>query len=306
MRDQLNGVIVLDKPAGISSAKAVAEVKKITRAAKVGHTGTLDPFATGVLLCCINQATRLARFFLHGDKHYEAVLRLGIATDTLDRTGQVVSRHTVPHMSDDQLISIFNRFIGQQMQQPPVYAALKHNGTPLYKLARQGRPVQKPARSITISALRILEVSLPDVRFELSCSAGTYVRVLCSDIGQVVGCGGHLAELRRTAGSGFAIEESVTLETLKGNAESSLADVVISMADALRGMPRFRANAETIQHVAHGKPVSAERVPEHAIEREGASRDIGYIKVVDDQDNLKAVLEKSADGTLYNYCCVFN
>lgn len=272
----------------------------------MGHTGTLDPFATGVLLCCINQATRLARFFLHGDKRYEAVLRLGIATDTLDGTGEVVARHPVPHMSDNRLEEVFSRFRGQQMQQPPVYAALKHNGTPLYKLARQGKPVQKPARSITISELRILDVSLPDVRFELSCSAGTYVRVLCSDIGRQIGCGGHLAELRRTAGSGFAIDEAVTLEGLRNTAEPALAEVMVPMAQALRGMPQFQADAETVQHLVHGKPVTADRVPEHAVEREGSAPKGDYLKVVDEHDSLKAVLQKSEDGSRYNYCCVFN
>lgn len=305
MRDQLNGVLVLDKPAGISSARAVAEVKKITGAAKVGHTGTLDPFATGVLLCCINQATRLARFFLHGDKRYEAVLRLGTATDTLDGTGEVVSRQTVPHMSAEQLETIFNRFRGQQMQQPPVYAALKHNGTPLYKLARQGKPVQKASRPVNISVLRIKAVDLPDVRFEMQCSAGTYVRVLCADIGRVIGCGGHLAELRRTASCGFAIEEALPLEKIQEMAKAARPGLLIPMADALRGLPAFQAEGDLLQHLAHGKRLSIDHIPVEAVEKE-ADAPLALVKVVDDARRLRAVLQWSPDNETYNYCCVFN
>lgn len=306
MRNQLNGVIVLDKPAGISSAKVVAEVKRCMGAAKVGHTGTLDPFATGVLVCCLNQATRLARFFLHGSKHYEAVLRLGIDTDTLDGTGVVVAQHVVPEMHQDRLLEVFNRFKGPQMQQPPVYAALKHNGTPLYKLARQGKPVYKPPRAITISVLRILDIALPDVRFEVHCSAGTYVRVLCADIGTALGCGGHLAQLRRTMGSGFTLDEAVDLHDLKQMQVSDRNARVIPMAEALRGVPIFRAGAEMLQWLSHGKPITADNVPHQAVKGLEAVQPDGIVKVVDEADELKAVLQMAADGTRYNYCCVFH
>lgn len=305
MRSELNGVIVLDKPAQITSAKAVAEVKRSLGAAKVGHTGTLDPFATGVLLCCVNQATRLARFFLHGDKRYEALLRLGVATDTQDPTGQVVSQAPVPELTENQLRSAFDRFLGPQWQQPPVYAALKHQGTPLYKLARQGRPVQKPARPIVISALRIVHIALPDVRFEVSCSAGTYVRTLCADIGAVLGCGGHLAELRRTACGGFTIAEAVRLETLRGMADAGERQaLLVSMETVLRHLPTFQADETVLARVAHGQPLTALQVPEASIL--GSVQPDGALKVVDAQGRLRAVLERAPDGGIYNYCCVFS
>lgn len=306
MCSELNGIIVLDKPAGITSAKAVAEVKKALGAAKVGHTGTLDPFATGVLLCCLNQATRLARFFLHGRKRYNAVLRLGTATDTQDGTGRVTAVSDVPELTEERLRSIFSRFEGSQMQRPPVFAALKHNGTPLYKLARQGRPVQKPPRPVHM-ALRILEVRLPDVHFEVACSAGTYVRSLCADIGQAVGCGGHLAELRRTASSGFTLEEAVSLGALRTWTRGRVISRLVPMADALKGMPQVRAGNGLLQHLIHGKPVTDERIADHAIEKSAsAGYADDYLKVVDEDGRLRAVLQAADGGVRYNYCCVFH
>lgn len=305
MRSELNGIIVLDKPAGITSAKAVAEVKRSLGAAKVGHTGTLDPFATGVLLCCVNQATRLARFFLHGDKRYEALLRLGVATDTQDATGQMLSQAAVPELTEAQLRAAFDRFLGPQWQHPPVYAALKHQGTPLYKLARQGRPVQKPARPIVIAELRIVQIALPEIRFEVSCSAGTYVRTLCADIGAALGCGGHLAELRRTACGGFTIAEAVRPETLRALADArERARLLVSMETVLAHLPTFQADESVLERVAHGQALTSIQVPEAAIQ--GGPHVEGPLKVVDAQGRLRAVLERAPGGGTYNYCCVFS
>jgi len=271
--------------------------------AKVGHTGTLDPFATGVLLCCLNQATRIARFFLHGTKRYTALLRLGIATDTQDGTGQVIARHAVSDFSEECLMSVFRRFEGCQMQRPPVYAALKHEGTPLYKLARRGTPVQKPARQVTL-ALRIVETALPDIRFEVCCSAGTYVRALCADIGEALGCGGHLAELRRTGCGGFTLDAAISLEALKRTAPEDVRSEVVPMADALPDMPLIRADGAMVQHLMHGKPLPAEWIQRDIDANEPVGG--GYFKVVDEQGRLRAVLQAADEGAKYNYCCVFN
>ncbi|RJQ75565.1 MAG: tRNA pseudouridine(55) synthase TruB [Desulfobacteraceae bacterium] len=306
MCDELNGIIVLDKPAGISSAKAVAEVKEALGAAKVGHTGTLDPFATGVLLCCIHQATRLARFFLHGHKCYEGVLRLGTVTDTQDATGRIVASRSVPILTEESLASAFSRFEGWQMQQPPAYAALKHEGTPLYKLARQGTPVQKPPRPVRVS-LRMLEIKLPDIRFEVNCSAGTYVRTLCADIGDVLGCGGHLAELRRTACCGFTLAQAVSLDRLRELGRDRVSRLLVPMADSLKEMPVIRADGDLLKHLCHGKTLTADRIADHAIERTApAQHPVDYLKVVDEEGRLRAVLQAADGGLKYNYCCVFN
>ena len=207
-----NGIIIIDKPAGITSAKVVARLKEIVGARKVGHTGTLDPFATGVMICCLNRATRLARFFLSGDKKYKAVLCLGEETDTQDRTGKTISVCKDLEFSDKEIRDVFKEFEGPVAQMPPVFSSLKHKGTPLYKLARQGKPVQKPARQIVIHYLKISDSDLPEIHFEVSCSSGTYIRALCADIGKRLGCGGHLKSLRRIESCGFSIDQALDLE----------------------------------------------------------------------------------------------
>jgi tRNA pseudouridine55 synthase len=207
-------VLIIDKPAGLSSAQVVGRVKKLLHVKKVGHAGTLDPFATGVLVCLVNQATRLAQFFLSSEKQYEAELRLGIDTDTQDRTGQVIRRRPIPEGVEAALQRVCDRFVGDIAQIPPAFSALKHQGVALYKLARSGKPVRKPARNIRIEQLQIRSISLPTVRFSVTCSAGTYIRTLCADIGEMLGCGGHLSELRRTVSSGFNIDEAISLEAL--------------------------------------------------------------------------------------------
>jgi tRNA pseudouridine55 synthase len=307
MRHQLNGVIVIDKPAGMSSARTVAKVKRLLGANKVGHAGTLDPFATGVLVCCINQATRLAQFFLHGRKRYQAVMHLGEETDTQDATGQVVAAAPVPELSTEQITAAVKAFQGPLMQQPPIYSALKHQGTPLYKLARQGRPVHKPPRPITVWAIDVTAVQLPDVHFEVTCSAGTYVRTLCTDIGQRLGCGGHLASLRRTASSDFVIEQALSLEALEAmDDQHVLNQRLIPMVMALQNMPLFRADTELLQRVAYGQPLTTVDLPATAIEQPDDSTLKAYVSVVDAQMELKAVLKHTPDDAAYDYCCVFN
>lgn len=307
MHDELNAIVILDKPADISSAQAVARVKRILGAAKCGHAGTLDPFATGVLICCVNQATRLAGFFLHGTKSYEALLRLGIRTDTQDHTGQVLQRANVPSFTAQQLRTVFGEFEGSRQQQPPIYSALKHKGTTLYKLARKGKPVQKPPRSITIERLRIIETRLPDIRFEIKCSAGTYVRTLCSDIGDRLGCGGHLAELRRTASSQFGIADAISLEKLQ--ALVACGDVhkgIVEMAAALDDIPTITADNALLEHVRHGRDLTIARIPSAVAVRAIEGTADGYIKIVDQQNRLKAVVRQTGQAGSYNYCCVFN
>jgi tRNA pseudouridine55 synthase len=305
MRHQLNGVLVLNKPAGISSASAVAKVKRMFAAAKVGHAGTLDPFATGVLVCCINQATRLARFFLQGFKTYEAVLQLGRETDTQDATGTTVAEAPVPGLTRDDLNRLLKQFEGRQMQQPPVFAALKHQGRPLYQLARMGTPVQKPARPVIIERLRMLRFEPPAIGLEVTCSAGTYIRTLCADIGRAIGCGGHMAALHRTAGSGFSISEALSLEQLGDMPDEDRWSKVIGMADALRGIPAVCADERALAQIRHGRKLAKNDL-DRPPDRPGAHEMCGHIKVVDTENRLKAVLQITPDDDLYNYCCVFN
>ena len=301
-RQELSGVIVVDKPPGITSAKVVARVKKWLRARKAGHTGTLDPFATGVLVCCINRATKLSRFFLHGKKKYEAVLHLGIETDTQDSTGIVTNICDNVEFSKKTIQSAFKKFEGNIMQLPPVYSALKHKGIPLYKLARSMKPVQKPARQVSIITLKILEIHPPFIRFEVFCSAGTYIRTLCADIGASLGCGGHLKELRRIESSGFTITDAVTLEELEDLTLSEKSfDRIISMSNALKDMPEYIADNVLVNKINHGHIITKKDcMPEKINAFEG------FIKIVDTNKTLVAVLKHTREKNRYDYCCVFN
>lgn len=299
-----DGVLVVDKPAGISSAGMVARVKKLLGAKKVGHAGTLDPFATGVLVCCVNQGTRLARFFLHGEKKYEAVLELGIETDTQDLTGTVTSKSEDTDFDERTIREIFERFQGEIRQHPPVYSALKHEGTPLYKLARQGKAVQKPPRQVFISHLRIIDIKLSEIRFETVCSGGTYIRTLAADIGAALGCGAHLKSLRRLESSGFSIMEAIhqtELEERKQNLE------IISMAHALRGMPRYVADELLGRKIKHGTPLTGKDISlKTDSEVSEALPEEVFVKVTDAENNLLAVLTPAGESGKYKYCCVFH
>ena len=296
-----DGIVVVDKPENMSSARVVARVKAALGAKKVGHTGTLDPFATGVLVCCINRATRLARFFLQGDKSYEATLHLGIETDTQDATGAVTAENRVADIEEEHLNKVFERFQGWVNQVPPAYSALKHKGVPLYKLARQGTPVSKPARTVHIRSLRIREVEPPRIRFEVLCSAGTYVRTLCADIGKALGCGGHLESLKRTGSSGFLLEDALRLSEVEQlAAQGDLAPHVIAMSEALKGLPTVVADHRLEAKVNHGIPLTFGDIsPEHL------GGHVSYVKIVNRRQGLLAVVQPKKGSKKYDYCCVF-
>ncbi len=302
-----SGLLVVNKPADITSAKVVARLKKITGVRKAGHTGTLDPFATGILICCVNRATRLAGFFLHGHKTYRGLLVLGRETDTFDATGTTTSKCDTIQVSDKEIESVFNQFKGSIEQLPPVYSALKHKGVPLYKLARSGKPVQKPPRQVVISKLSILDIDLPAVRFEVSCSAGTYIRSLCSDIGKALGCGGHLKTLNRIENCGFTLDDAATLEELEKLAISGkLSDKLISMNDALKGMTGYISNKQLTEKVLAGQPIWAEDLKHHKQKPTGKPCFKEHIKIVEPDNNLIAVLRRQTTDKPYDYSCVFH
>ena len=302
MRPDTNGVVIIDKPAGITSAGALTRVKRLGNIRKAGHAGTLDPFATGVLVCCFNQATRLARFFLHDRKKYRGILHLGIETDTQDPTGQVVAEKETAMVTAENILRVAGDFTGTIEQVPPAYSALKHKGTPLYRLARKGQPVQKPSRRVTIAELTITKIVMPFVSFEVTCSAGTYIRTLCTDIGRQLGCGGHLKSLRRLESSGFDIAEAVTLDDLEQlAAEDALDRCLIPMADGLRGVPFVTVDSKLADRIGHGQRVNQAELAD-APNLEPAA----IFKVLDEKGRMLAVMETAEDGRQLNYCCVFN
>jgi tRNA pseudouridine55 synthase len=308
MQAPLNGFLVLDKPVQMTSARVVARVKGLTGAHKVGHSGTLDPFATGVLICCLNQATRLAGFLLKDSKRYRAVLHLGVETDTQDGTGEIVSREglssvRVNHLTPEKIHAAFSMFQGTFKQQPPAYSALKHQGVPLYKLARMGRPVQKPPREVTISRLVIEKIALPEVTFEVTCSAGTYIRTLGVDIGRRLGCGGHLTALRRLSSGPFGVDAALNLDQLEtAAAESRIAERVIKPVRALGHWPHVVADKRLLGKIRHGQRLGQADIG--AIQP-ALQRPAGPVLVLGPEDRLVAVVEYRTETETYSYHCVF-
>lgn len=213
MRSELNGVFIIDKPSGITSFQVVKRVKNLTRAKKVGHTGTLDPIATGVLPLCLGRATKLSDFIMKGDKIYKGVMCLGVSTDTYDSEGSVTEQKEIPHDLDLQMIrEMAKRFKGRILQSPPPFSAAKLNGKPLYELARKGVLVHKEPKEVEIFSFEILDYKRPDVYFSIHCGKGTYVRSIVHELGNLLGCHAHLSSLRRVKSGPFVIDDAIPLD----------------------------------------------------------------------------------------------
>lgn len=243
-------VINLNKPEGITSQEAVSRVKKILKIKKAGHTGTLDPFATGVLLVCIGRATRLASYLSSLNKEYLAVMKLGEVTDTQDLCGKVIKTNKVD-VTEEEIKNTLNSFEGRILQRPPMFSALKHRGRPLYKFAREGIDIPREPREVYIYKIAPLKINLPFVTFRTLCSKGTYVRTLCDDIGRRLGTGAHLFELKRIAIGQFKINDAITFdELLQGKTTG-----IYSMDEALWWIPEIRVKGSAIKNVKNGNPI---------------------------------------------------
>lgn len=255
----INGFIIIDKPAGITSHDVVSRVRRILGTKKVGHTGTLDPFATGVLPIAVNNGTKSIPFLDEGSKTYEALLRLGVSTDTLDMTGRVLSESDHSSITREQFISCLSSFTGSISQIPPMYSAIKQGGQPLYKLARQGVEVERKARSVEIYSLEMIYFELPFASIRVTCSRGTYVRTLADDIGRQLGCGAALQELRRTASGPFRIEEAVTLADLEGaTGEGRAEDLCLPPMTVLDHLPEIPLTDAGVEGLRFGRAPSWE------------------------------------------------
>ncbi len=298
-----DGMVLINKPEGISSARVVSQVKKIFHVKKAGHTGTLDPFATGLLPVALGQATRLSRFFLGGAKRYRATITLGIETDTYDRTGRIVHQadpENLGAIEPEQVQHAVAGFTGRQWQTAPSFSALKHQGQPLYKLARQGQMIQKPARPIEIFSIRMTAVNLPEFDLDVHCSGGTYIRSLAHDIGEQLGCGAHLSGLCRTGVSHFTLDQAHELDILSGLPRDRS---VIPMTDCLPFLPRIQVDDMMAEKISHGMKLSDQNVRSCRTEPLPAGTPV---RVMDPEDRLIAVIEADPDKAEYNYCCVFS
>ncbi len=233
IRRQLDGVLLLDKPVGLSSTQAMAAAKRIFRAEKAGHTGTLDPFATGLLPVCFGEATKFSRFMLDAAKSYRATLKLGEVSSTGDTEG-VISMSGKVEVDETRAAAVLSQFLGLQEQIPPMHSALKQDGVPLYKLARQGVEVNREARRITVYGIRLISLIGSEMMIDVDVSKGTYIRVLAEDIGRALGCGAHLTALRRTATGGFSVADAYGIDDLRAVSEVD-ADRLLLPAETLVG-----------------------------------------------------------------------
>jgi tRNA pseudouridine55 synthase len=286
-RRPVDGVLLLDKPIGLTSNAALQIVKRLYQAAKAGHTGSLDPLASGLLPICLGEATKLSGFLLNADKRYQFTCRLGRVTATGDAEGEVIAIRPVAPLSREQVETALQQFTGVIKQIPPMYSALKRGGQPLYKLARQGIEVEREPRQVTIHELRLLRLEGEELECVMCCSKGTYVRTLAADLGEALGCGAHISALRRTAVEPYDASRMMTLDALCERAEQGLAaldEVLLPLDSAVMQWPAVRVRGDAAFYLRQGQPVLAPHAPTRGWVRlyEGEQSFLGLGEILDD------------------------
>ncbi len=249
----IHGILLLDKRLGVSSNRALQEVRRLFNANKAGHTGSLDPLATGLLPLCFGEATKVSALMLDDNKRYQVVVQLGVMTDTGDAEGEVIETKPVPDLSVEDIEACLEKFTGEIDQVPPMYSALKHNGKKLYELAREGKTVERKARRISIFELKLLDFSKDQFTLDVFCSKGTYIRSLAEDIGYALGCGGTVKELRRLEAGQFSIENARTIEQLTVMDQQSLFQCLINVDKPLEGLPSVQLSDEQAICIKYGQ-----------------------------------------------------
>ena len=275
----MDGILLINKPAGYTSHDIVGIVRKKLHTKKVGHCGTLDPDATGVLVVCVNKATKAIQFLMSDTKVYRATLSLGKSTDTYDASGKILEEKEVGQISQAQVIDVLNSFLGKSKQKPPIYSAIKVNGKKLYEYARNGEEVEIKERDIEIMMIELIDFSNNEIVFDVKCSKGTYIRSLCVDIAKKLGYPGHMSHLERRQAGRFLITDCITLEQLE-NDDYSLH----SIDDALCGFPLLKLDDPT--PVYHGKQIKSDLT--------------GQVAIYDNQNHLLAIYESTGQGYLKN------
>ena len=285
--EDVDGVLVVDKPAGPTSHDIVNRARRVFRLRRIGHTGTLDPFATGVLPLCLGRATRLARFLGDGDKVYRATVQAGFATSTDDLTGTPLSEPGAPQLETEQVRVALERFVGIHDQLPPAYSARRVAGRRMYEMARRGEEVPRTPRAVTIHAIELVGVESDRIEIEVRCSPGTYIRSLARDLGEALGTGAHLAALRRTRSGAFVLEQAVPGDDLAAG-----RDRLVPLADTLPQLPAVRVGNDGRDLVRHGRPVPKESVldgfPEEPFER---------VRILDESGALLALAVRHGSET---------
>jgi len=288
----LDGVLAVDKEAGESSFSVVRKARKALGVKKAGHAGTLDPFATGLLVILLGQGTKLSSFLMAGRKRYLATLRLGCETDTLDLTGRAVRTRPVPDLEPEEVKEKARLFLGEVEQTPPAFSAVKHQGRRAYELARQGVFAALKKRTVTIHKLDVLSVDLPDVTLLVECSGGTYIRTLGADLGEALGAGAHLRALRRLASGGLCVDEAVPMEALvREGAGVLLKEKIILLKDALPEIRQVSVNEEGARRIRNGYQPSPDELAEQGTLCEGLLKLVKGPELV-----AMAEVTKSAEG----------
>lgn len=247
----MDGIILVNKPSGMTSHDVVNKLRRILKTKKVGHCGTLDPDATGVLVVCVNKATKVLQFLTSESKEYVATLSLGTSTDTYDASGKIIETKEFPALDNNEIVACFNNFIGSQEQKPPIYSAIKVNGKKLYEYARAGEQVEVPTRSVTVNHLEILQIENNLIKFKVGCSKGTYIRSLCYDLAKALGYPGHMKDLIRTKSGNFSLENCFTLEQIENGEYTT-----VSLEEALNSYQQLVVDDEKI--IFHGKKIKSD------------------------------------------------
>jgi tRNA pseudouridine55 synthase len=270
----INGIVLLDKPLGITSNRALQIVKRLYKAAKAGHTGSLDPLATGVLPLCLGEATKVSGFLLDANKSYLATLKLGIKTSSADAEGEVLETRAVENYSKKQIEAAIEPFLGDIEQIPPMHSALKVDGQPLYKLAHQGITIERQSRPVHIFEIQVLRYEGDEMDVEVHCSKGTYIRTLAEDIGEKLGCGAHLSALRRTESGPFHLDECITLDELEAHAEKAeeagfdeLDSLLMPAEEALHDWNSVDLSADAAFYLCRGQAVQVPNAPTEGLVR---------------------------------------
>jgi tRNA pseudouridine55 synthase len=290
IRRKVNGILLLDKPLGLTSNAALQKVRWLLNAEKAGHTGSLDPLATGVLPLCFGEATKFSQYLLDADKGYDTLMQLGATTTTGDAEGDVLERRPVT-VGRSEIEAVLPQFCGEILQVPPMYSALKKDGQPLYKLARAGEVVEREPRSVTIARLELLDCEAERASLRVACSKGTYIRTLVEDIGQVLGCGAYVAGLRRTQAGPFTLEQSITLEKLEQihaeGGSQALDEFLLPSDSGLQHWPLLQFTEPSAYYWLHGQPVRVADAPR-----------FGWVRVQDHQGRFIGIGEVSEDGRI--------
>ena len=271
----IDGILLLDKPLHLTSNEALQRVKRLYQANKAGHTGSLDPLATGLLPVCLGGATKFSTYLLDADKHYRVRIRLGVTTTTADAEGEVLETRPVVGVDEAWLRAVMERFLGPIEQLPPMYSAVKHQGERLYKLARQGIEVERQPRTVTIHSMELIDLALPELELDVHCSKGTYVRTLAEDLGAELGCGGHVIGLRRTGVGPYVEPERrfVTLDEIEDliaaheDPYPALDSLLLPLESALEHWPAVRLTADAAFYLGQGQAVLVPQAPTEGLVR---------------------------------------